>query len=47
MKFTVDERLYYFRSFYQFTPDGKVMIAEGIKESLQMSINGIAPKIKL
>jgi len=47
MKFTVDERPYYFRSFYQFTPEGKVMIADGIKEALQMSINGIAPKIKL
>ena len=47
MKFTVDERPYYFRSFYQFTPEGKVMIADGIKEALQMSVNGIAPKIKL
>jgi hypothetical protein len=47
MKFTVDERPYYFRSFYQFTPEGKPMVADGIKEALQMSVNGIAPKIKL
>jgi hypothetical protein len=47
MKFTVDERPYYFRSFYQFTPDGKAMIADGIKEALQMSVKGIAPKINL
>jgi hypothetical protein len=47
MKFTVDERPYYFRSFYQFTPEGKQMVADGINEALQMSINGIASKIKL
>jgi hypothetical protein len=47
MKFTVDARPYYFRSFYQFTPDGKGMVADGIKEALQMFVNGIAPKIKL
>jgi hypothetical protein len=28
-------------------PEGKVMIADGIKEALQMSVHGIAPKIKL
>ena len=47
MKFTVDQHPYYFRSFYQFMPEGKVMVAEGIREALQMSVNGIAPKIKL
>lgn len=46
LKFTVDDRPYYFRTFYQFQPDSKVQIAEGIKDALQMSVKGIAPQLQ-
>ncbi|MBI3479089.1 MAG: hypothetical protein HY016_01845 [Nitrosomonadales bacterium] len=47
LKFTVDNHPYYFRTYYQFQPDNKEQIAAGVKEALQMSIKGIAPRLKL
>jgi hypothetical protein len=47
LKFTVDNQPYYFKTFYQFQPDGKDQIMAGIREAVEMSINGIAPRIQL
>ena len=47
LKFTVDNKPYYFKTFYQFQPDGKDQIAAGIRDAIQMSIHGIAPRIQL
>lgn len=47
LKFTVDSRPYYFRTYYQYQPATKPEIAAGISEAIKMSINGIAPRIQL
>jgi hypothetical protein len=47
LKFAVDDHPYYFRTFYQFQPDGKIDVSSGIKDALQMSIQGIAPRVQL
>ena len=47
LKFTVDNRLYYFRTYYQFQPGNKAEIAAGISEAIQMSIRNIALRIQI
>jgi hypothetical protein len=47
LKFTVDNQPYHFRIYYQFQPENKDQIAAGIQDALQMSIQGIAPRIQL
>lgn len=47
LKFTVDNQPYHFRIHYQFQPENKDQIAAGIQDALQMSIQGIAPRIQL
>ena len=48
LRFTVDGKPYYFRSFYQFQPDfDKAKIAAGIKEAMTLSVQAIAPRIEL
>ncbi|WP_148264856.1 hypothetical protein [Collimonas fungivorans] len=46
LKFTIDSKPYHFRTYYQFQPENKESIAGGIKEAIQMSLEGIAPKLQ-
>jgi hypothetical protein len=47
LKFSVDGHPYDFRTYYQFQPEGKDNVIAGIKDALQMSVQGIAPRIQL
>jgi hypothetical protein len=47
LKFSVDGHSYYFRTYYQFQAENKDDVGVAIKSALQMSIQGIAPRIQL
>lgn len=47
LKFSVDGHPYYFRTYYQFQPEGKDDVSTAIRSALQMSVQGVAPRIQL
>lgn len=47
LKFSVDDKPYYFRTFYQFQPANKADMIAGINEAIRMSVQGISQKIEL
>jgi len=46
LKFTIDEKLYHYRTLYQFQPLTEKAIQKGIATAIEKSIAGIASKIK-
>jgi hypothetical protein len=47
LKFSVDERPYAFRTYYQFQPERREQVASGIKEAIELSLKAVAAQVQI